>query len=124
MTSKDDTSQKTAATQTPDERWLDLLAQSGQTKTSTPGASPSFLSKLKRVDTGTSQQGNAGSGQPASQLFARLVQAGASSAEATAEIEVQSLAKALSQRRVKLEAQVPKADEALFAQLQKRLTEN
>jgi hypothetical protein len=53
-----------------------------------------------------------------------LVQAGASSAEATAEIEVQSLAKALSQRRVKLEAQVPKADEALFAQLQKRLTEN
>jgi hypothetical protein len=111
-----------SASQSPDEHWLGLLARSGQTPVADSAAAHSFLSKLKRIEPTDGHRANPAAAVPTTQLFARLVQAGASTDEAAAEIEARSLAKALSDRRVKMEAKVPKADEALFSQLQRRLS--
>jgi hypothetical protein len=120
MSPKPNASPTSPANQSADERWLGLLAQSAPAQASLTAASHAFLSKLKPVD--PRDAGNRAAIGPSAQLFAKLVQAGASKDEAAAEVEAQSLAKALSRRRVKMEAQVPQADEALFAKLQKRLS--
>jgi len=123
MRTPNNTPESSEATPNPDEHWLGLLAKSVQKPATTNAASAAFLSKLKRV-TPADAKPNSPAAHPISQRFAQLVQAGVSRDEAAAEIETHSLAKALSQRRVKMEAQVPKADEVLFAKLQQRLSDS
>lgn len=125
MTTTPDEPQKTARAQQLDEHWLAMLARSGsRSQTADPSstaASAEFLSRLRPLKAEEAQGSNKGALQSA-QLFAKLTQAGASKDEVAAEVQAQSLAQALMRRRVRLEAQVPKADDTLFAKLQKRLS--
>jgi MoxR-like ATPase len=125
MTTPPNDPPKTDQAQQLDEHWLALLARSGADsgwKEALPtAASAEFLSKLRPVRAGDGQ-GASEASQKSALLFAKLTQAGASKDEAAAEVQTQSLAQALSRRRVRLEAQVPKADEALFTKLQHRLS--
>jgi hypothetical protein len=125
MTTTPNDPQKTDQAQQLDEHWLALLARSGSesggTETLPTAASTEFLSKLRPVRA-SDGQGASEASQKSALLFAKLTQAGASKDEAAAEVQTQSLAQALQRRRVRLEAQVPRADETLFAKLQQRLS--
>jgi hypothetical protein len=125
MTNTPNDSPKTAQAQQLDEHWLGLLASSGSGSGAeaplSTAAAAEFLSKLRPVRAGDAPGSNAAV-QKSALLFAKLTQAGASKDEAAAEVQTQFLAQALRRRRVRMEAQVPKADETLFAKLQQRLS--
>lgn len=127
MTTKPDNAPKSDQMQHLDEHWLALLASSG---TGSSAASPlstaaaaEFLSKLRPVRA-DDVPGSISAAQKSARLFAKLTQTSTSKGETAAEVQTQFLAQALSRRRVRLEAQVPKADETLFAKLQQRLSAN